>query len=102
MSFSNELDHGVIAGYPGEGPLRISIQKIFHGQVSGNDSCLFIHDTLIDAAEKLGGYKAVGQLCAQIINDEQITVVDKRSHIRRLGHLFGKYFLTAGRRDRKR
>ena len=74
----DQLDHGVIAGNPGEGSLGIGFQKIFHGQVSGNDGCLFIHDTLVDAAEKLRGYKAVGQLRAQIINNEQITVTVER------------------------
>ena len=81
---SHKLDHGIITGYPGEDPLGISIQKICHGQICGNDSCLFIHDPLVNAAEKLRGYKAVGQLCTQIVDDEQIAVIDKRSHICRL------------------
>ena len=81
---SNKLDHGVVAGDTGKDSFGVSIQKILHGQVCGNDSCLFIHDTLIDAAEKLGRHKAVGELCTQVINDEQITVIDKRSHICRL------------------
>ena len=85
---SHELDHGIIAGNTGKNPFRISSLEIGYAQVGGNDRCLFIHDTLVDTAEKLRGYKAVGQFRPQIINDEQITVIDKRSHIRGLDVFF--------------
>ena len=41
-----------------------------------------VHNTFIDTAEKLACHKIVGKLGPQIVNDEQVTVIDKTSYIR--------------------
>ena len=61
---------------PGKDTFRINRCNIEELQIRGNQRGFLLADPLIQAYKKLWCREGVGQLCTQIIDDEQITIED--------------------------
>ena len=70
----DNLTEVIVAGKTGEDTLAVPVVQFLKCQIRRQDRGSLLQVSLFNEVIKLGGCKAVGKLCSEIINNEKITV----------------------------
>ena len=72
--FSDHLAEVIITGKTGEDTLAVTVMHLLKREICRQDRRTLVYVTFFDEMVELGIGEVIGQLCAQIIDDQQITL----------------------------